>query len=125
MQIDALNRSIRAAKPKHNQDPLTNRGMGDHTIAAPCTKAVGGGTAYLREVDIVAGSPRVRISLAADDDPDAAGPELTEAWEASAAALAFSDDEGQSLTIKGPAIRTALLLIQPNLTSGRQIIQPR
>ena len=24
---------------KHNQDPLTNRGMGDHTIAAPCTKA--------------------------------------------------------------------------------------
>ena len=25
---------------KHNQDPLTNRGMGDHTIAAPCTKAV-------------------------------------------------------------------------------------
>ena len=40
MQIDALNRSIRAAKPKHNQDPLTNRGMGDHTIAAPCTKAL-------------------------------------------------------------------------------------
>ena len=39
MQIDALNRSIRAAKTKHNQDPLTNRGMGDHTIAAPCTKA--------------------------------------------------------------------------------------
>ena len=25
---------------KHNQDPLTNRGMGDHTIAAPCTKAL-------------------------------------------------------------------------------------
>ena len=25
---------------KHNQDPLTNRGMGDHTIAAPCTKAI-------------------------------------------------------------------------------------
>ena len=24
---------------KHNQNPLTNRGMGDHTIAAPCTKA--------------------------------------------------------------------------------------
>ncbi len=24
----------------HNQDPLTNRGMGDHTIAAPCTKAI-------------------------------------------------------------------------------------
>ena len=24
---------------KHNQDPLTNRGMGDHTIAALCTKA--------------------------------------------------------------------------------------
>ena len=25
---------------KHNQDPLTNRAMGDHTIAAPCTKAM-------------------------------------------------------------------------------------
>ena len=24
---------------KHNQDPLTNRGMGDHTSVAPCTKA--------------------------------------------------------------------------------------
>ena len=24
---------------KHNQDPLTNRGMGDHTITSPCTKA--------------------------------------------------------------------------------------
>ena len=28
---------------KHNQDPLTNRGMGNHTIAAPCTKASSGG----------------------------------------------------------------------------------
>ena len=27
-------------KTKHNQDPLTNRGMGDHTIVAPCTKAL-------------------------------------------------------------------------------------
>ena len=25
---------------KHNPDPLTNRGMGDHTSVAPCTKAV-------------------------------------------------------------------------------------
>ena len=28
---------------KHNQDPLTNRGMGDQSIAAPCTKASSGG----------------------------------------------------------------------------------
>ena len=42
MQIDALNRSIPCGETKHNQDPLTNRAMGDHTIAAPCTKALAG-----------------------------------------------------------------------------------
>ena len=39
MQIDALKSLYPCGETKHNQNPLTNRGMGDHTIAAPCTKA--------------------------------------------------------------------------------------
>ena len=60
---------------KHNQDPLTNRGMGDQSIAAPCTKAahshtrIEAGTGIIGlALEPVANGTRVRTNCSCSPD---------------------------------------------------------
>ena len=62
----------------------------------------GGGVAYLRTVDIVGASIRVRLAATADGEPTTAGPEFTDTFELADAALTFADADGASVTLRGP-----------------------
>ena len=61
----------------------------------------GGALAYLRFVDSVGSSPRVRIASSATAEPTDAGPEFTEAVETGDDAFLF-DADGDTVTLKGP-----------------------
>ena len=63
----------------------------------------GGATAYLREINVSGGgNVQFRVSATTTGDPADAGPELKGTWEIYAEAISFSDDEGNSLALKGP-----------------------
>ena len=62
----------------------------------------GGGAAYLRYVDRVGNSIRIRLAASATDPPDDPGPEFTPAVETHSAALTFAEAGGSSITLKGP-----------------------
>ena len=63
---------------------------------------VGGVPAYLRVVNRVGTSIQVRLAANTTDDPNLTGPEFIPAIETAVAAFTFSDDEGNSLVLKGP-----------------------
>ena len=62
----------------------------------------GGGAAYLREITTVGTSIRISISVAATGSYSTFGPELVQAWLNYENAIVFTDDDGDSLTLKGP-----------------------
>ena len=63
---------------------------------------VGGAEAYLRVLDLSGNSFRLETSATATGNEDLLGPELIPEWEVNADAIAFSDDGGGSLALKGP-----------------------
>ena len=85
--------------------PLGNLGSNfDFTgsILIDAALVVGGVEAYLRVVDLSGSSLRIETSATATGDEDLLGPELIPAWETNVGAIAFSDDGGGTLTLKGP-----------------------
>ena len=63
---------------------------------------VGGVPAYLRVVNRVGSSIQVRLAANTTDEPNLTGPEFIPELETAVAAFTFSDDEGNSLVLKGP-----------------------
>ena len=62
----------------------------------------GGGVAYLRYIERVGNSIRVRLAAAETEDPLDAGPEFTAALETHDEALTFAGSDGATVTLKGP-----------------------
>ena len=63
---------------------------------------VGGGVAYLRHVERVGNSIRVRLGASETDDPLDAGPQFTTALERADEAFTFVGSDGATLVLKGP-----------------------
>ena len=63
---------------------------------------VGGGVAYLRHIERVGNSIRVRLAASETADPLDAGPEFTAALETYDEAISFVGSDGAALTLKGP-----------------------
>ena len=62
----------------------------------------GGGVAYLRHIERVGNSIRVRLATTETADPLDAGPEFTAALETYDEAISFVGTDGAALTLKGP-----------------------
>ena len=62
----------------------------------------GGGIAYLRYIERVGSSIRVRLGASETDDPLDAGPEFSAALETYDEAISFVGTDGTTLTLKGP-----------------------
>ena len=62
----------------------------------------GGGIAYLRHIERVGSSIRVRLAATETADPLDAGPEFTAAFEAADEAFTFAAPGGASVVLKGP-----------------------
>ena len=62
----------------------------------------GGGVAYLRYIERVGNSIRVRLAATETGDPLDAGPEFTAAFEAAGEAFTFAGSDGTTLVLKGP-----------------------
>ena len=62
----------------------------------------GGGAAYLRHIESVGNSIRMRLAATETGDPAAAGPEFAAALETADEAFTFTGTDGASLTLKGP-----------------------
>ncbi len=62
----------------------------------------GGGVAYLRYVERLGNSIRIRLAATETDDPLDAGPEFTAALETHDEAISLVGTDGATLTLKGP-----------------------
>ena len=62
----------------------------------------GGGVAYLRHIERVGSSIRVRLAATETEDPLDSGPEFTAALETCDEALTFAGSDGATITLKGP-----------------------
>ena len=62
----------------------------------------GGGVAYLRYIERLGNSIRIRLAATETDDPLDAGPEFTDALETYDEAISFVGTDGATLTLKGP-----------------------
>ena len=62
----------------------------------------GGGVAYVRHIESVGTSIRIRLAANETGDPAAAGPEFTAAIETADEAFTLTGSDGTSLTLKGP-----------------------
>ena len=62
----------------------------------------GGGVAYLRHIERVGNSIRVRLGASETDDPIDVGPQFTSALERADGALTFVGTGGATLVLKGP-----------------------
>ena len=80
----------------------SNQGAWDGAVALDAALIASGAAAYLRYIDNVAGSPRIRLAADAVADPQGAGPEFTAAFESAAMAFTFAEAGGDSVTLKGP-----------------------
>ena len=83
----------------------SNQDAWEGAVALDAALVAAGATAYLRYIDNVAGSPRIRLAADAAADPEDAGPEFTAAFESAAMAFTFAEagGGGDSVTLKGPA----------------------
>ena len=63
----------------------------------------GGGTAYLRQIELVGISIRVRLAVSPDAAPADPGPEFTATFETAEAAFTLAEAGGDAVVLKGPA----------------------
>ena len=63
---------------------------------------VGGGVAYLRHIERVGNSIRVRLAATETDDPLDTGPHFTQEFEAADEAFTFVGTDAATVTLKGP-----------------------
>ena len=80
----------------------SNQGEWEEAVELDAALIAAGATAYLRYIENVSGSIRIRLAADAAADPEDAGPEFTAALESAAMAFTFAEMGGASVTLKGP-----------------------